>query len=379
MLASGYAAGSGAVAPLIAGRSSTARPVRHIDPLSLVNPELRGPLEAWIKDTGDAPITARNLAQVRISGAATAPKPALPFEERWIPGAKGAPDVRVFVINAAAKERPRPAILHTHGGGFVADTASEYIVKLQQIARENNCLIVTVDYRLAPETRFPGSLEDNYSALKWLHASASRLGVDSSRIAVMGESAGGGHAAMLAIAARDRGEVPIAFQLLIYPMLDDRTGSSRHLPPYIGAYIWGPVSNRFGWSSLLGVPAGSRIVPAGAVPARAESLAGLPPTFIGVGSIDLFVDEDVEYARRLIDSGVPTEFCVMPGGYHGFDIIAPETSVSKAFRATWSAALAKAFGNSSRPDRQMAPAGPEMQDDPEAGDPSALRSRRPGV
>lgn len=153
---------------------------------------------------------------------------------------------------------------------------------------------------------------------------------------------------MLAIAARDRGEVPIAFQLLIYPMLDDRTGSSRQVPPYIGAYVWGPASNRFGWSSLLGVPAGSRTVSAGAVPARVANLAGLPPAFIGVGSIDLFVAEDLEYARRLIDSGVPTELCVVPGAYHGFDIFAPEASVSKAFRASWSAALARAFDTDAR-------------------------------
>jgi len=131
-------------------------------------------------------------------------------------------------------------------------------------------------------------------------------------------------------------------------MLDDRTGSLRRVPPYIGKYIWVSDSNRFGWSSLLGVPAGSRVVPAGAVPARVENLAGLPPAFIGVGSIDLFVDEDVEYARRLIASGVPTELHVVPGGYHGFDIFAPEAPVSKAYRATWSAALAKAFGPTAR-------------------------------
>ena len=219
---------------------------------------------------------------------------------------------------------------------------------MQQVAREHDCVVVTVDYRLAPETRFPGSLEDNYAALNWLRLSANLLGVDPSRIAVMGESAGGGHAAMLAIAARDRGEVPIAFQLLIYPMLDDRTGSSRQVPPYVGVYIWVPASNRFGWSSLLGVPAGSKTVPAGAVPARVENLAGLAPAFIGVGAIDLFVDEDVNYARRLINAGVPTELCVVPGGYHGFDIIAPDAARSIAFRAAWHAALAKAFARTAK-------------------------------
>jgi len=248
------------------------------------------------------------------------------------------------VINAATGGTPRPAVLHIHGGGFVAGTVEEVIPKLQRLAREHDCVIVTVDYRLAPETRFPGALEDNYAALKWLYRSAPALGVDASRIAVAGESAGGGHAAMLAIAARDRGEVPIVFQLLIYPMLDDRTGSSRPVPPYIGAYIWVPASNRFGWDSLLGVAAGSRNVFAGAVPARTTNLAGLPPAFVGVGAIDLFVDENLEYARRLINSGVATQLCVVPGAYHGFDIIAPNAPTSVAFRATWSAALKKAFG-----------------------------------
>jgi len=344
LVAGGFAAAVSSVAPSAAWAGSTARTVPSIDPLSLVDSELRGPLESLLKGTDDLTVSAQNLAQVRKQWKTSFPTPTPAYEERSIPGAKGAPDVRVFVINAAASDQRRPAILHIHGGGFVAGTAAGAVPTLQQVARENNCVIVTVDYRLAPETRFPGSLEDNYAALKWLHGSANSLGVDSSRIAVMGESAGGGHAAMLAIAARDRGEVPIAFQLLIYPMLDDRTGSSRYVPPYIGAYLWVPASNRFGWSSLLGVPAGSRIVPAGAVPGRAKNLAGLPPAFIGVGSVDLFVDEDTDYARRLIDSGVSAELCVVPGGYHAFDLIAPEASASKAFRATWNAALAKAFG-----------------------------------
>ena len=342
LVASGFAAAASSVVPSTSWAASTARTVPNIDPLSLVDPGLLGALKSFM--TGDFVMSAKNLAQVRKSSVPTSPTRATPCEQRAVPGAKGAPDVRVFVINAAASDRKRPAILHIHGGGFVAGIAAEGISALQQVALDHDCVIVTVDYRLAPETPFPGSLEDNYAALKWLYNSAGSLGVDTSRIAVMGLSAGGGHAAMLTIAARDRGEVPIAFQLLSYPMLDDRTGSSRPVPPYIGAYIWVPASNRFGWSSLLGVPAGSRIVPAGAVPARVENLTGLPPAFIGVGSIDLFVDEDVDYARRLIDSGVPTELRVVPGAYHGFDLFAPEAPVSKAYRATCNAALARAFG-----------------------------------
>jgi acetyl esterase/lipase len=348
LLAAGGAAAVSSVVPSMAQTTSSEQSVAKIDPLSLVDPEFRAPLEPLLKSAGDFALSAKTLKQARQPWGASAPTATPPFQERSIPGAKGAPDVRVFVINAAATDKQRPAILHMHGGGFVTGTAAQGIPALQQVARDNDCVIVTVDYRLAPETRFPGSLEDNYTALKWLHGSAKSLGVDRARIAVMGESAGGGHAAMLAIAARDRGEVPLAFQLLIYPMLDDRTGSSRHLPPYLGAYVWVPASNRFGWSSLLGVPAGSQNVPAGAVPARVENLVGLPPAFIGVGSVDLFVDEDIEYARRLINSGVRTEICVVPGGYHGFDILAPDAAGTKAFRATWNAAVAKAFAMNAR-------------------------------
>jgi acetyl esterase/lipase len=344
LVAGGVAASAGAVTPLGAWADPKTPTRIAIDPLSLVDPEFRAPLHALIEKSGDLTVSARNLAKMREPNATNVPAPTPAYEERRIPGAKGAPDVAAIIINAAAGDRRRPAILHMHGGGFVAGRAANAIPALQQLARELDFVIVTVDYRLAPETRFPGSLEDNYAALKWLHASAGELGVDSSRVAVMGESAGGGHAAMLAIAARDRGEVSIAFQLLIYPMLDDRTASSRDTPPYIGAYVWVPASNRFGWSSLLGVPAGSRIVPAGAVPARVKNLAALAPAFIGVGSVDLFVDENIDYARRLIDSGVPTEVQIVPGAYHGFDIIAPQASASRAFRTSWKAALAKAFG-----------------------------------
>jgi hypothetical protein len=178
--------------------------------------------------------------------------------------------------------------------------------QLQEIATDCHCVVVSVDYRLAPETRYPGALEDNYAALKWVHAHAAELGIDRSRIAVGGESAGGTHAASLAIHAGDRNkeDVPICFQLLIYPALDDRTGSSEPAPPAVGHFMWTPSANRFAWSSLLGVPAGSSKVPVAAVPARVASVAGLPPAWIGVGALDLFVEEDMEYARRLVHAGV---------------------------------------------------------------------------
>jgi acetyl esterase/lipase len=246
------------------------------------------------------------------------PTADVPFEKRSIPGTGGRPDVTLYVINAR-RAGSRPAILHTHGGGFVMGTAAGSIADLQAICKALDCLAVTVDYRLAPETIWAGSVEDNYAGLKWLHDEAGELGADPRRIAVMGESAGGGHAALLAITARDRGEVPVAFQCLTYPMLDDRTGSARAVPGHVGKLMWTAASNRFGWQSFLGGPAGARSAPRGAVPARVEVLAGLPPAFIGVGSIDLFCDEDIDYARRLDDAGVPAELIVVPGAFHGFD------------------------------------------------------------
>jgi acetyl esterase/lipase len=251
--------------------------------------------------------------------------------------------VRVYVINASPGAS-RPAILNFFGGGYVLGNAASEVPTLQAQALALDCVIVTPEFRLAPETPYPGSLEDNYAALTWLYANADELGADPDRIALQGGSSGGGHAAMLAIAARDRGEVPVVFQSLIYPMLDDRTGSSRQLPAHIGAFVWTAESTRFGWTSFLGVPAGSDTVPAGAVPARVEDLTGLPPAWIGVGAIDLFVSEDIEYAQRLILAGVPTELLVVPGAYHGFQVLAPEARVSQQFVLSQYNALARAFG-----------------------------------
>jgi len=176
-----------------------------------------------------------------------------------------------------------------------------------------------------------------------LHSNAKELGIDVKRIAIKGESAGGGHAAALAIAARDRGEIPICLQVLIYPMLDDRTGSSRPAPPILGHFIWTPEANRFGWASLLGVQPGSANVPPNSVPARVANVNGLPPAFIGVGSIDLFAPEDIEYTQRMLAAGVPVELNVVPGGFHAFDGVAATASLSKQFERSWQEALRRAF------------------------------------
>jgi len=290
-------------------------------------------------------LDASTLPEVRARMAANIPSwlETPPIVRRAIRGSRGAPDVPIAIINACATGVPRPAVLYLHGGGYVAGSIEGELGMAQRIARDHQCVVVSVDYRLAPETPFPGPLEDNYAALKWVAANAAELGIDRGRIAVMGTSAGGGHAAMLSAAAKDRGEVSICFQLLISPMLDDRTGSSRPMPPHIGAFIWTADANCFGWSSFLGLPAGSETVPEGAVPSRRLDLAGLPPTYIGVGSIDLFVSENIDYAARLVAAGVPVELNVVPGAYHVFFAIKPDADVSKQFAASYNRALARAF------------------------------------
>jgi len=323
-----------------AGRASRVETSAAVlDPYALVDPELLPAL----KQFPAFHVSAELVRQFRqMPGMPALPAPAPQPVERRIPGPKGLSEVRLWIVDPSPSERGKPVLLHIHGGGFMM-TDPNWLPKIQGIATDCHCVVVSVDYRLAPETRYPGALEDNYAALKWVHAHATELGIDRSKIAVGGESAGGGHAAMLAIHARDRNEVPIIFQLLIYPQLDDRTGSTRPAPPGIGHFIWTASANRFAWSSLLGVPAGSSRVKAAAVPARVASVAGLPPVWIGVGAIDLFVEEDMEYARRLVHAGVATELLVMPGAFHGFDLLVPDAKVSQQFSASWKSALRKAF------------------------------------
>lgn len=271
-----------------------------------------------------------------------APNQDPPVFEKTIKGLDGQPDVSIFVVNAKPGQS-RPGILHTHGGGYVLGSARQYLGLIQPIAKALDVTIVSVEYRLAPETTYKGSVQDNYAALRWLHDHAAELGVDPKRLAVMGESAGGGHAALLALEARRRGEIPLAYQVLLYPMLDDRTGSSRTPAPTAGRAIWTAPNNRVGWRAFLGMEPGTDKVPVEAVPERTADLAGLPPAYIAVGDIDLFVQEDIAYAQRLIGSGVPVELHVFRGGYHGFNMLAPDAAISKLYDADLYDALRRAL------------------------------------
>ena len=316
-----------------------------MDTKYLVDPELLPALEYF----PPFDLTVEMLPQMRAMLAeglkqrlAVASPTDVLVEERVIPGPLGAPDVRVLVFSPPSNtSSQRPGYLHMHGGGYVMGSSDDFRVQSAEIVSQMGCVVVSVEYRLAPETPHPGPVEDCYAALKWFHANAASLGVDPSRIAIGGESAGGGLTAALALLARDRAEVAVAFQLLIYPMLDDRTVTRSEPHAYAGEFVWGAKSNHFGWHSLLGHEPGLEGVSHYAAAARAESLAGLPPTFISVGALDIFLDEDIDYAKRLLAAGVPTELHVYPGAYHGFDVA--DADVSKRFRRDALAALKRAL------------------------------------
>ncbi len=304
-----------------------------IKSLDLVDPALL----AAIESVPPLQISDESLSAIRRAWDALVvpplPPPAPAVAIRTIAGPPDNPELKVVIVDPKPGSKGRSVFLHMHGGGFVICSALQFAPVLQGWAEACGCVIVSVDYRLAPETRFPGALDDNYAALRWLHLNADELGIDIRRIVVGGDSAGGGHAVMLSLAARDRAEFSIAYQWLVYPMLDDRTGSSRAVSPSIGEFIWTAPQNAFGWSALLGVPAGSETVPDGAVPARLDDLSGLPPTYIGVGALDLFVDEDIAFAGRLIAAGVPVDLDVVAGAYHGFNSIVPCADISIRFNA----------------------------------------------
>ena len=275
--------------------------------------------------------TKEALPQIRASSnemnaqalSALPETPDIATSEHRIPGPQGAPDVRVLIYRPKNVSTPTPALLWMHWGAYLIGNAGWAEPQLKHIVAVTGCTAVAVDYRLAPETSHPGQIEDCYAALKWVYTNASELGVDASRIAIGGDSAGGGLAAGLALLARDRGEVPIIFQLMIYPMLDDRTVTTVTPNPYVGEYVWTANSNRFAWTAVLGQEPGSPNITPYIAPSRAEHLEGLPPAFLAVGSLDLFVDEGIEYAHRLLRAGVPTELHVYPGVPHGFALVAP--------------------------------------------------------
>ncbi|GGK92922.1 hypothetical protein GCM10010844_09280 [Deinococcus radiotolerans] len=299
--------------------------------------ELRSPLLRF-RSPPFTPGVVRLMQAVQAHTKAPALPNGVRVEECRIPGPPGAPDVTVFVYRPPNLPAGAAAILNIHGGGYVTGSAAAYHAQSAAYALELGVVVVGVEYRLAPGTPFPGPLEDCYAALTWIAREAASLGLEPARIALVGDSAGGGLAAALAQLAHDRGEVTPAFQLLYYPMLDDRT-ALRADHARRGEFIWRPTSNLVGWTAYLGGPPQLDGATAYAAPARRADLSGLPPAWIGVGTLDLFHDEDRTYARRLRAAGVPCEYVEVPGAYHAFERFAPNTAVAGEFRQSALAAL----------------------------------------
>jgi triacylglycerol lipase len=280
----------------------------------LVDPDLFELLELF--PSGD--LTAKTLPLARattlpidVDLAAAAAEARV--SEQSVPARADAPAVPLRVYVPVSRTPSMPCICHIHGGGYVAGDAAEFESLHRQLSVLTGTVIVSVNYRLAPETKFRGAIEDCYAALDWIHQQAEVLGVDRSRLGVMGESAGGGLAAALSLLARDRGEYPVRFQHLIYPMLDDRTGQ-RDTGRTVGEFAWTPPHNSFGRRSLLPVPPGAAHVSPYAAPARACDLSRLPRTFISTAALDLFLEENIDDARRLALAGV-----ALAGAHHAFD------------------------------------------------------------
>lgn len=291
----------------------------------------------------DIVLTRERLPAIREAAAQfvktleTAPEGVTKTETR-VPARGDSPPIRTLVYEPKdSSAKPRPAIVLLHGGGFVTGEPEQVSVTAAQWCKALGATIVCPAYRLAPENPFPAALEDAYSTLAWVSSSAAELGVDCSRIAVAGESAGGGLAACLAHLVRDRGEFSLCFQYLLFPMLDDRTCVREDLPSHQGQIVWTRANNRFAWRSYLTEEPGDEGVPSYAAAARADRFDGLPPTFIATGDLDLFCIENSEYVTRLMTAGIRTRFQVYPGAPHAFPLISSSSAAKSLHQSVLTA------------------------------------------
>ncbi len=291
------------------------------EPLEQLMAVLPGGFNA-IPDIGARRAAAADMLEAMTAGLP--PNDRVEREDRTIPGPEGAPEVGVRIFRPVGAEGVLPGIYYIHGGGMILGTVEGESPTAEMLCEAVGAVVVSVEYRLAPENPHPAPAEDCYAGLTWMAEHVDELGVDPGRLAVYGGSAGGGLAIAVALMARDRGTPAISFLMAIYPMIDDRneTMSSRAVTE-IG--IWDRGGNVEAWAWYLGDAEADGY----AAPARADDLSGLPPTFIDVGSHDLFRDEDIAFATRLLQAGVPTELHVNPGAYHASENFAPEAPLSQ--------------------------------------------------
>jgi len=253
-------------------------------------------------------------------------------EDRTVPGPEGEPDISLLICRPTASAGPRPVIYHIHGGGMILGNNRGGMDVALEWAKELLAVVVSVEYRLAPEYPYPAPVEDVYAGLLWTAEHAQVIGGDPARIVVAGPSAGGGLTAALTLLLRDRKGPQVIGQVLMCPMLDDRNDTPSALQ-MVGVGVWDRATNEAGWTALLGEQRGGPDVPASAAPARAADLSGLPPAFIDVGSAETFRDEAVAYASRIWQAGGTAELHVWPGGFHGYDVLAPYAVLSQTTRA----------------------------------------------
>ncbi len=309
-----------------------------------VDPEMLPILDALVEmgfvvDLNDIEATRQATADVLAQMAAGAPPiEGVDITVQEAPHADGSYNVPLRIYRATGNTDTLPVLYWVHGGGYVLNKAEYDDALVCGFVLSLNCVVVSVDYRLAPEHPFPLPLEDCYTGLKWTYDNAESLNIDPARIVIGGASAGGGLAAGLAQVTRDRGEVPLLFQLLIYPMIDDRN-LEQASDTVDDTYVWSRHSNLVGWRSYLGMAPGTDNTPLYAAPGRTEDLANLPPAYLYVGDVDLFLAEDLAYASRLVQAGVPTEVHVYPGGVHGFDQLGATTALAQRCNADRDRAL----------------------------------------
>jgi len=321
---------------------SAARPSsRH-----LVDPELLPWVDQWVVPELSLATLGQFRALLRPGPVPASLLAETKLQSHAAPSLHGAPEVEVVVIrptpsadasDAEMATAPLPAVLYLHGGGYIAGSARDDEAAHRALAARLHCVWVSVSYRLAPEVPWPGALDDGQAAWDWLHLMAAELGIDPTRTGLAGASAGGGLAAGLALRLRDMGRPSPAFLHLVYPMLDDRTCTRADPHPHAGGFVWTTSNNAWAWRAWLGTPPGSADVSDQAAPGRAQDLQGLPPSYIATGALDLFVDEDIAFAQRLLRAGVPTELRVFPGAVHGFDLHPTARLASEARRCHESA------------------------------------------
>lgn len=322
--------------------AATAVVARRALAMREVLPEFRSPglLVPWSIPTPGAATLIRRLGARNIDPREEFETGGVHVTRVRVPG--GLDAFRYEVPGRASAGAPSAAVLWIHGGGMVIGNPESDHERCARIARETGALVLSVRYRLAPEHPFPAGFDDCFAALRMLREQADALGVDPARIAVAGSSAGGGLAAGVAQRALDEG-IPVAFQALVYPMLDDRT-VLRPDHEGRGVFVWSPRSNRSAWTAYLGGAPTLEAAPRYAAPARRADFAGLPPAWIGVGELDLFFEEDCDYAERLRAAGVQVALHLVTGMFHGAGSARPDAPVTAEFEQSFLGALRTALG-----------------------------------